>query len=94
MPTRFRRQDLESYGPMLASSKLPTEERPTRYTASGLRAAREAAQMTQQEVGDLCGYGAGVVAAMENGAAYHTTSISRVASVIPGHDLSLIRDEG
>jgi hypothetical protein len=30
---------------------------------------------------------------MEAGKPYHTVTISRVSSVIPGHNLSLIRDE-
>jgi hypothetical protein len=37
---------------------------------------------------------AGTIASMERGAPYHTVSISRVSSVIEGHDLSQIRDEG
>jgi transcriptional regulator with XRE-family HTH domain len=79
---------------MRASSKLPSEERPTKYVASGLQAAREAASMTIQEVADACGYDPGTIASMERGAPYHTVSISRVSSVIEGHDLSQIRDEG
>jgi hypothetical protein len=98
MPTRpyGRRSSaqLERHGPMMASSKLPTQERPTFYTAPGLKAAREAASMTVEEVSALCGYSAGVVASMEAGTAYHSVTISRVSSVIPGHDLSLIREEG
>ena len=79
---------------MRASSKLPTEQRPIRYQAPGLAAAREAANMSVEEVAELCGYSPGVITAMESGVAFHTVSISRVASVIPNHDLSLIRDEG
>jgi len=98
MPTRPRGRrssaQLERYGPMMASSKLPTEERPTFYTAPGLQAAREAAGMTVEQVAALCGYSAGVVSLMEAGTAYHSVTVSRVSSVIPGHDLSLIRDEG
>lgn len=78
---------------MGASSKLPTELRPTRYTAPGLQAVREAAGMTVEQVAEACGYGPSVIRAMEAGHLFHTVSISRVASVIPGHDLSLIRDE-
>jgi DNA-binding XRE family transcriptional regulator len=78
---------------MLASSKLPSEERPTKYTASGFRAAREAAAMTVDEVAALCGYSRGVILGIENGGTYHTLTISRAASVIPNHNLSLIRDE-
>ena len=78
---------------MLASSKLPSEERPTKYTASGFRAAREAAAMTVDEVAALCGYSRGVILGIENGDTYHTLTISRAASVIPNHNLSLIRDE-
>jgi hypothetical protein len=44
MPTRRsgRRSsmEVERHGPMMASSKLPTEERPTFYTAPGLQAGR------------------------------------------------------
>lgn len=98
MPTRRagRRSTevLESHGPMMASSKLPTEERPTYYTAPGLQAAREAAGMAVEEVADLCGYSPEVVSSMEAGKPYHSVTISRVSSAIPGHDLSLIRDEG
>lgn len=84
----------ERIGPaMRASSKLPAQERPTYYRAVGLRQAREAANMTIEQVAALSGYGPEIVRSMENGTAYHTVSISRVSSVIPGHDLSLIRDE-
>jgi hypothetical protein len=38
-------QDLERYDPMRASSKLPSEQRPIKYTASGFQQAREAAYM-------------------------------------------------
>jgi DNA-binding XRE family transcriptional regulator len=93
LATRYRRVDLERYGPMLASSKLPSEERPTKYTASGFRAAREAAAMTVDEVAALCGYSRGVILGIENGGTYHTLTISRAASMIPNHNLSLIRDE-
>ena len=86
--------DLQKHGPMRATQKVPAQERPTYYRAVGLQAAREAAGMTQAEVADLCGYSVGVIASMEAGTAYHTASISRAASVIPGHNLSLIRDEG
>jgi hypothetical protein len=50
--------------------------------------------MTIQEVATACGYPASVIASMEAGPAYHSMSISRAASVIPNHDLRLIRDEG
>src|SRR4051794_10713204 len=78
---------------MRASSKLPAQDRPTYYRAPGLQAAREAAGMSIAEVAQACGYGASIVAAMEAGEKFHSMSISRVASVIPGHDLSQIRDE-
>jgi DNA-binding XRE family transcriptional regulator len=78
---------------MKASSKLPTEQRPTRYVAVGLQAAREAASMTQAEVADIAGYNVGVVQQMERGQPFHTVRISRVSSAIPGHDLSQIRQE-
>jgi ribosome-binding protein aMBF1 (putative translation factor) len=90
-----RRRDIEKYGPWRASSKLPSEERPTRYRAVGLQAAREAAGMTVEEVAQACGYPAAVIRSMESGTAeYHTLSISRASSVIPNHNLSEIRDEG
>jgi hypothetical protein len=79
---------------MRASERKPTGERPQRYTASGLQAAREAANMSIEEVASLCGYSPAVITAMESGVPFHTVSISRVSSVIPNHDLSLIRDEG
>jgi DNA-binding XRE family transcriptional regulator len=88
-----RRRDVESFGPMQASSKLPAEERPIHTTAPGLQAAREAAGMTREQVAALCGYSVRTVEAMENGTSFHWMSISRVASVIPGHDLSQIRAE-
>jgi len=89
-------EDLERIGKgaMRASSKLPSEERPTKYTASGFQAAREAAGMTQAEVAEASGYSVGLIAAIESGALYHTLTISRAAGVIPGCDLRLIRDEG
>ena len=87
-------QDLERQGPMRASSKLPTEERPTKYVSVGLQAAREVAGMTVEEVASACGYNPGVIAQMERGIPFHTGSISRAASVIPNHDLRLIRAEG
>jgi len=92
--TRRRRRNIEEFGPWRASSKLPSEERPTKYTASGFRAAREAAAMTVDEVAALCGYSRGVIVGIENGGTYHTLTISRAASVILNHNLSLIRDEG
>ena len=84
----------ERVAPMAASSRLPTGERPIRYRAVGLRAAREAAGMTVEEVARLCGYGPDMIRRMEDGHPYHTTEVSRAASVIPGHDLRLIRGEG
>jgi Helix-turn-helix len=93
MATRYRR-DIERFGPWRASSKLPSEERPTRYTASGFQAARELAGMTQAEVAEISGYPVGVIAGIERGGTYHTLTVSRAASAIPGHDLSQIRDEG
>ena len=50
--------------------------------------------MTVDEVAALCGYSRGVILGIENGGTYHTLTISRAASVIPNHNLSLIRDEG
>ena len=84
----------ERAAPMAASSKLPMSERPTRLRAPGLRAAREAAGMTVEDVARLCGYGADTIRRMEAGDSYHIGEISRAASVIPGHDLRLIRGEG
>ena len=78
---------------MRASEGQPTQSRPTFYQASGLQAARVAAGMTVEEVAELCGYSADVIRAMESGTPFHSVSISRVSSVIPNHDLSLIRDE-
>ena len=95
MPTRRRSiRDLERYGPMRASSKLPMQERPTQCSAPGLRAARLAAGMSLEEVGTACGYGAGLVHAAEEGAVLHLGVISRISSTIPGHDLRTIRQEG
>lgn len=87
------RSRADFFDQMRASSKLPTAMRPTHYTAPGLRAAREAAGMTIEEVAELSGYGVGVIASLEAGHPHHTVSISRVASVIPGHNLAEIRDE-
>ena len=50
--------------------------------------------MTVDEVAALCGYSRGVIVGIENGGTYHTLTISRAASVILNHNLSLIRDEG
>jgi ribosome-binding protein aMBF1 (putative translation factor) len=101
MPTRrsgrrsSREVERSFAGPIRASSKLPTEERPTHYAVKGgaLKAARLAAGMSVEQVAARSGYSVGVVESMEASATYHTVSISRVASVIPGHDLSKIRKE-
>jgi len=50
--------------------------------------------MTQAEVAEVAGYDVGVIAAMERGQPFHTLSISRASSAIPGHNLAQIRDEG
>jgi len=74
--------------------KATPELRPTHYPAPGLRAAREAAGLTVEELGERCGYGAGVVAALEAGGTAHSQTISRIAANTGPHDLRRIRDEG
>jgi len=85
---------LERYGPMRASSKLPSERRPIKYTASGFQQAREAAGLSQAQVAEIAGYSVGVIAQIENGQRLHSLTISRASSAIPGHNLAEIRDEG
>jgi len=93
---RRRRTDLElmKLSPWKNSLQLPSEQRSARYRATGLQAAREAANMTQAEVAQACGYPVGVIASLERGTPHHTLTISRASSVIPNNDLRLIRDEG
>jgi hypothetical protein len=96
MPTRRKRSiaDLTRHGVFRASSGLPIEERPTRCQAPGLQAARLQAGMSIEQVSEACGYATGIVRAAEAGATYHWTTISRISSTIPNHNLSEIRAEG
>jgi transcriptional regulator with XRE-family HTH domain len=79
---------------MRASRKVPAQERPTFYLATGLQQARLDAGMSIKEVAAASGYNVGTIRSMESGTAYHSMSISRASSVIEGHDLSEIRDGG
>jgi DNA-binding XRE family transcriptional regulator len=79
---------------MRASSRLPTEQRPIKYTASGFQQAREDAGLTRGEVAEISGYSVGVIAQIEAGYPFHTLTVSRASSAIPNHDLAEIRDEG
>jgi hypothetical protein len=80
---------------MRASRKVPAEERPTKITASGLQAAREAAGLTREELAELSNSSVGVIAGIENGGRYHLLTISRASSGLPPphNDLRFIRDE-
>jgi|SRR5215208_359956 len=91
-------EDLERIGKgaMRASSKLPSEQRPMRITASGLQQARLNASMSVQELAVASNCSPGLIAQIEAGARVHLLSISRASSGLPAphNDLRQIRDEG
>lgn len=81
-------------GPWVEGDRRPPEERPTHYRAPGLHAARLAAGLTVEELGERCGYGAAFVTMLEDGGTAHSQTISRIAANIGPHDLRQIRGEG
>jgi hypothetical protein len=90
-------QDLERYGrgSMRASSKLPSEERPMRITASGFQQARINAGMSIEELAVASNCNPGLIARIEGGGRVHMLSISWASSGLPAphNDLRQIRDE-
>jgi ribosome-binding protein aMBF1 (putative translation factor) len=77
-----------------ASRKLPAEQRPAKYSPSGLAEAREAAGVSIEELAQRTGYDASVIRSMEAGEPFHTVSISRVSAALGDHDLRQVRGEG
>jgi ribosome-binding protein aMBF1 (putative translation factor) len=99
MPTRGKQrrtlQQLERFAGMRASSKLPSEQRPMRITASGLRPARLAAGMSVAELAAASNCDPGLIAMIEAGRRGHMLSISWASSGLPApfNNLAEIRDE-
>ncbi len=56
--------------------------RGARSAAPGLRKAREAAGLSQQELAEKTGYSVQIIAALEAGAVVRMTEVSRVASAL------------